>query len=100
MHNFIAQIKYVRRTVLHNNRTNQTLDSALFSYTNNKRNLKIRADWKREKERKKEGKREKNSAGLTHNDALPYRFWKTSNRFTTFTVKIKNNNEPGDNKRQ
>lgn len=22
------------------------------------------------------------------------------NRFTTFTVKIKNNNEPGDNKRQ
>lgn len=88
MHIFIAQIKYVRRTVLNNNRTNQTLDSALFSYTDNKRNLKTRADWKREKERKKKkerGKKRKISTGLTHNDALPYLFWKASNRFTTFT---------------
>lgn len=96
MHNFIAQIKYVRMTVLHNNRTNQTLDSALFSYTNNKRNLKIRADWKREKERKKEGKREKIRPVWPIMMHYHIVFEKpVINRFTTFTVKIKNNNEPG-----
>lgn len=35
------------------------MDFVLFFYINNNRNFKIRVDWKREKERKKEGKREK-----------------------------------------
>lgn len=35
------------------------MDFVLFFYIDNKRNFKIRVDWKREKERKKEGKREK-----------------------------------------
>lgn len=77
------------------------MDFVLFFYIDNKRNFKIRVDWKREKERKKKkerGKKRKILIGLIYNDVLLYFFWKVSNWFIIFIVKIKNNNEFGGNK--